>query len=46
MLGFFQEFQPKFVKQYLDGSEIVKKAVDEYVKDVQARNFPTKEHTY
>ncbi len=46
MLGFFQEFQPKFVKQYLNGSEIVKNAVDEYVKDVQARNFPTKEHTY
>lgn len=46
MLGFFQEFQPKFVKQYLNGADIVKKAVDEYVKDVQTRQFPAQEHTY
>jgi len=46
MLGFFQEFQPKFVKQYLNGADIVKNAVDEYVKDVQNRTFPAKEHTY
>jgi len=46
MLGFFQEFQPKFVKKYLDGANIVKSAVDEYVKDVQTRKFPAQEHTY
>ncbi len=46
MLGFFQEFQPKFVKKYLNGSEIVKNAVDEYVKDVQTRKFPAEKHTY
>lgn len=46
MLGFFDEFQPKFVKKYLNGSDIVKNAVDEYVKEVQSRTFPAKEHTY
>ncbi len=46
MLGFFQEFQPKFVKKYLDGADIVKNAVDKYVKDVQSREFPAEEHTY
>jgi len=46
MLGFFQEFQPKFVKKYLDGANIVKNAVDKYVKDVQSREFPAEEHTY
>jgi len=46
MLGFFDEFQPKFVKKYLNGSDIVKNAVDEYVEDVQTRKFPAKEHTY
>ncbi len=46
MLGFFQEFQPKFVKKYLDGASVVEKAVDEYVKDVQNRDFPAQEHTY
>ena len=46
MLGFFQEFQPKFVKQYLNGADIIKKAVDKYVEDVQTRKFPTQEHAY
>jgi 3-methyl-2-oxobutanoate hydroxymethyltransferase len=46
MLGFFQEFQPKFVKQYLNGADLVKNAVDKYVKDVQTREFPAQEHTY
>ncbi len=46
MLGFFQEFQPKFVKQYMSGADMVKNAVDKYVKDVQTRQFPSSEHTY
>jgi len=46
MLGFFDAFQPKFVKKYLNGSDMVKNAVDEYVKEVQNRTFPTQEHTY
>ncbi len=46
MLGFFQAFQPKFVKRYLDGGALVQEAVDRYVKEVQERSFPTIEHTY
>ena len=46
MLGFFQTFKPKFVKHYLNGADIVKKSVDEYVKEVQSRKFPAQEHTY
>jgi len=46
MLGFFDKFQPKFVKRYLNGADIVRNAVDEYVKEVQNRTFPTQEHTY
>jgi len=46
MLGFFQEFQPKFVKRYLDGADLVNNAVDKYIDDVQNRTFPAKEHTY
>lgn len=46
MLGFFEEFQPKFVKKYLDGATLVKEAVDRYVEDVKNRTFPAKEHTY
>ncbi|WP_084607357.1 3-methyl-2-oxobutanoate hydroxymethyltransferase [Sulfurospirillum arcachonense] len=46
MLGFFEEFQPKFVKKYLNGADLVKNAVDNYITDVQTRKFPTQEYTY
>ncbi|MDD3463033.1 MAG: 3-methyl-2-oxobutanoate hydroxymethyltransferase [Sulfurospirillaceae bacterium] len=46
MLGFFNEFQPKFVKRYLEGATLVQNALDEYIRDVQNRSFPSVEHTY
>ncbi len=46
MLGFFDEFKPKFVKRYLNGAEIVKNAVKEYVEDVRNGKFPTEEYSY
>lgn len=46
MFGFFEEFKPKFVKQYLDGASLIKTALDAYIKDVQTRQFPATEHTY
>jgi len=46
MLGFFDEFKPKFVKRYLNGAELVKKSVQEYVKDVKNGEFPSKEYWY
>lgn len=46
MLGFFEEFQPKFVKRYLNGASLVKDALDKYIDDVQQKKFPTEEHTY
>jgi len=46
MLGFFDEFKPKFVRRYLNGAEIVRSAVKNYVKDVENGNFPSKEEIY
>lgn len=46
MLGFFQAFQPKFAKRYLEGAKLVQEAVDTYVKEVQERRFPEIEFTY
>ncbi|CAA6802945.1 MAG: 3-methyl-2-oxobutanoate hydroxymethyltransferase (EC [uncultured Campylobacterales bacterium] len=46
MLGLYQEFKPKFVKQYLNGAELVQNAVKEYVKEVKSRKFPSEEYTY
>jgi len=46
MLGFFEEFTPKFVKKYLDGASLVRSAVAEYADEVQTRQFPKEEHIY
>ncbi|MCT7633818.1 3-methyl-2-oxobutanoate hydroxymethyltransferase [Aliarcobacter butzleri] len=46
MLGFFEEFKPKFVRHYLDGAKLVKEAVNQYRNDVQDKAFPSKEEEY
>jgi len=46
MLGFFDEFKPKFVKRYLNGAEIVRDAVQNYVDEVEKVAFPTEKEIY
>ncbi len=46
MLGFFDEFKPKFVKRYLDGAKLVRDSVKEYVKEVKEGKFPSEEYWY
>jgi len=46
MLGFFEDFTPKFVKKYLDGATLVKSAVEKYSTEVKDKKFPTDEYTY
>lgn len=46
MLGFFDEFKPKFVKRYLNGGELVRSAVKEYSREVKENLFPQEEHIY
>ena len=46
MLGFFEDFKPKFVRHYLDGASLVKDAVNQYREDVQTKAFPSKEEEY
>ena len=46
MLGFFEAFKPKFVREYLSGADLVKEAVKAYVKDVETMNFPSEKETY
>jgi hypothetical protein len=46
MLGLFEKFQPSFVKRYLSLSEQIRKAVAQYVKDVEDVTFPTKYHSF
>jgi 3-methyl-2-oxobutanoate hydroxymethyltransferase len=46
MLGFFEEFKPKFVRRYLNGAEMVRSAVKKYVEDVNNGKFPSDEEIY
>ena len=46
MLGFFEDFKPKFVRHYMNGAEEVKNALNQYRKDVQDSSFPSKEEEY
>ncbi len=40
LLGLLGDFRPKFVKQYLNLSEEIDRAVKEYINEVTAGNFP------
>ena len=46
MLGLFTDFKPKFVKRYAELSSIMKKAVEDYNKDIKERKFPDDEHSF
>ncbi|MDR1976338.1 MAG: 3-methyl-2-oxobutanoate hydroxymethyltransferase [Campylobacteraceae bacterium] len=46
MLGFFEDFQPKFVKRYLNGADLVRDAVKQYAKEVKEGLFPSSEFIY
>lgn len=45
LLGLFDRFTPKFVKQYADFHNEMQRAFNEYITDVQGRTFPAPEHT-
>ncbi len=46
MFGFFEDFKPKFVKQYMQGAQLIRDALGQYVDEVKNRQFPDREHTY
>jgi 3-methyl-2-oxobutanoate hydroxymethyltransferase len=46
MLGLFEDFQPRFVKQYADLGRDVVQAVENYCRDVREGLFPAAEHGF
>lgn len=46
MLGLQTDFNPKFVKRYVQGKEIVLNALNDYAQQVQQVSFPTSEHAF
>lgn len=46
MIGMFSGFTPKFVKKYANIGDMMKKAFEEYNKEVKNGSFPSQEHTF
>ena len=46
MLGINQEFKPRFLRQYANLQDIMTTAVQNYIKDVKAKEFPKKSESY
>ena len=46
MLGMTHEFNPRFLRRYLNLYKDINDAVENYVKDVKSGNFPNKEEQY
>lgn len=46
LLGLNTEFKPKFVKQFINGAELVKQGLNQFVQEVKTGAFPQDEHSY
>lgn len=46
MLGMFDNFVPKFVKQYASIGLDIKTAIKSYIEEVESGEFPQEEHTF
>lgn len=46
LLGFFDRFVPRFVKQYASLHQVIHEALLDYKADVESRQFPAEEHTF
>ncbi|MDO8885662.1 3-methyl-2-oxobutanoate hydroxymethyltransferase, partial [Candidatus Oleimmundimicrobium sp.] len=46
ILGMYDKFVPKFVKQYAKLSGEMKKAVSDYISEVKTGKFPSEEHEF
>ena len=46
IVGMYDEFTPKFVRQYADVGEMIKNAVQEFSSDVRSGEFPSKKESF
>jgi len=46
MFGFFEDFKPKFVKQYLNGAALIREGLQRYRDEVKNGKFPDEAHSY
>ncbi|MEY4902275.1 MAG: hypothetical protein RLZZ292_90 [Bacteroidota bacterium] len=46
MVGLSKDFQPRFVRRYLEMYEMMKKATEQYIADVKSSDFPSDKEQY
>lgn len=46
LLGMNKNFNPKFLKKYLNGHEIISESINSYVAEVKKTKFPSEVHSY
>ncbi|MFN3873117.1 MAG: 3-methyl-2-oxobutanoate hydroxymethyltransferase [Ignavibacterium sp.] len=46
LLGLTMNFNPKYLRKYLNGIELIAKALNSYNADVKKRNFPSSKESY
>jgi len=46
VFGMFDDFVPKFVKQYCDGKSMIADACKAYIEDVKSSTFPEEKHSF
>ncbi len=46
MLGITKDFQPRFLRRYLDLYETIKDATKQYIEDVRSSDFPNEKEQY
>jgi len=46
LVGLFERFTPKFVKQYVNISPLIREALQKYKAEVEQRTFPGPEHSF
>jgi 3-methyl-2-oxobutanoate hydroxymethyltransferase len=46
MFGFFEDFKPKFVREYLNGAKLIKDGLTQFNNDVKDGSFPSQAEVY
>ena len=46
LLGITKDFQPRFLRRYLDLFDTIERAVGNYISDVKSRDFPNEQEQY
>ena len=46
LVGLTNEFNPRFLRRYMNLYEDMKKAIEEYVSDVKSVDFPNQKEQY